>query len=74
MWCWRRLVKKGWTDHVRNVDVLLRVKEGRNNLHTLKRRKASLMGHIWRRNGLLNNVFEGKRIKHRNDGKTMRKR
>jgi hypothetical protein len=27
MWCWRRMEKISWTDHVRNEDVLLRVKE-----------------------------------------------
>jgi hypothetical protein len=27
MWCWRRIEKISWTDHVRNGDVLLRVKE-----------------------------------------------
>jgi hypothetical protein len=26
MWCWRRMEKIKWTDHVRNEDVLLRVK------------------------------------------------
>jgi len=30
MWCWRRMEKIIWTDHVRNEDVLLRVKEQRN--------------------------------------------
>jgi hypothetical protein len=30
MWCWRRMEKISWTDHVRNEDVLLRVKEHRN--------------------------------------------
>ena len=25
MWCWRRMEKISWTDHVRNKDVLLRV-------------------------------------------------
>jgi len=30
MWCWRRMVKISWTDHVRNDDVLLRVKEEKN--------------------------------------------
>ena len=29
MWCWRRM-EIGWTDHVRNEDVLLRVNEQRN--------------------------------------------
>jgi len=27
MWCWRRMEKISWTDHVRNEEVLLRVKE-----------------------------------------------
>jgi hypothetical protein len=27
MWCWRMMEKISWTDHVRNEDVLLRVKE-----------------------------------------------
>jgi hypothetical protein len=25
VWCWRRMEKISWTDHVRNEDVLLRV-------------------------------------------------
>jgi hypothetical protein len=27
MWCWRRMEKISWTDHVRNEEVLLRVSE-----------------------------------------------
>ena len=27
MWCWRRMEKISWIDHVRNEDVLLRVNE-----------------------------------------------
>jgi hypothetical protein len=26
-WCWRRMEKISWTDHVRSEEVLLRVKE-----------------------------------------------
>ena len=33
MWCWRRMVNIIWTDHVRNEEVLLRVKEQRNILY-----------------------------------------
>ena len=33
MWCWRRVEKISWIDHVRNEEVLLRVKEQRNILH-----------------------------------------
>jgi hypothetical protein len=32
MWCWRRR-EISWTDHVRNEEVLLGVKEQRNILH-----------------------------------------
>jgi hypothetical protein len=38
MWCWRRMEKISWTDSVRNEEVLLRVKEDRNIIHTVKRR------------------------------------
>ena len=27
MWCWRRMEKISWTDHVRNEEVLLRVRD-----------------------------------------------
>jgi hypothetical protein len=60
MWCWRRMEKISWTDHVRNEEVLHRVKEERNILRTRKRRKANWIGHILRRNCLLNRVIEGK--------------
>jgi len=29
MWCWRRMEKISWTDHVRNEELLLKVKEQR---------------------------------------------
>jgi len=37
MRCWRRMEKISLTDHVRNEEVLLTVKEQRNILHTVKR-------------------------------------
>jgi hypothetical protein len=49
-----------WTDHVRNGDVLLRVKEQRNILHEICKRKAIWIGHILLRNCLLQRVTEGK--------------
>jgi hypothetical protein len=27
MWCWRRIEKISWTDHVKNEEVLIRIKE-----------------------------------------------
>jgi hypothetical protein len=60
MWCWRRMEKVSCTDRVRNEEVLHRVKEERNILHTIQRRKANWIGHILRRNCLLKHVIEGK--------------
>jgi hypothetical protein len=52
--------KISWTDHVRNEEVLHRVKEERNILYKIKRRKGNWIGHILRRNCLLKHVIEGK--------------
>jgi hypothetical protein len=54
---WRKI---SWTDRVKNEDILHRVKEERNSLHTIKRRKDDWIGHILRRNCLLKHVIEGK--------------
>jgi hypothetical protein len=45
---------------VRNEDVLLRVKEQRNILNEIYKRKANWIGHILHRNCLLQWVIEGK--------------
>jgi hypothetical protein len=47
-------------DHVRNEDILLTVKEQRNILHEISKRKANWIGHILRRNCFLQWVIEGK--------------
>ena len=45
---------------MRNEVVLLRVKEQKNILHEIRKRKANWIGHILRRNCLLQRVTEGK--------------
>ena len=45
---------------MRNEDVLLRVKEQRNILLEIRKRKVNWIGHILRRNCLLQRVTEGK--------------
>ena len=66
--------KISWTDHVRNEDVLLRVKEQRNILHEIRKRKENWIGHILRRNCLLQRVTEGKiQGGDRSDRKTRKK-
>jgi hypothetical protein len=59
MWCWRRMEKIIWTDRVRN-EVLLSVKEQRNILHEISKRKANWIGHILSTNCLILQVTEGK--------------
>jgi hypothetical protein len=51
--------KISWTDPMRNEDVLLRVREQRNILHEISKRKANWICHILRRNCLLQQATEG---------------
>jgi len=60
MSCWRRTERISWTDHVRNEEVLLKVKEQRNILHEISKQKANWIGHILHRNCRLQKVTEGK--------------
>ena len=45
---------------MRNEDILLRVKEQRNILHEISKRRANWIGHILRRNCFLKRVIEGR--------------
>jgi len=60
MWCWRRMQKISWKDHVRNEEVFLKVEERRNIMHEISKRKANWIGHVLRRNCFLQRVIEGK--------------
>jgi len=73
MWCWRRMEKISWTDRVRKEEELQRVKEQRNILHEISKRMTKWIGHILRRNCLLQRVIEGK-IKGRIEGTGRRRR
>jgi hypothetical protein len=59
MWCWRRIEKIIWTDHVRNEEMLRRLKGDRNIRHTVKRWKANWIGYTHR-------IFF---LKHVNEGR-----
>ena len=50
MWGWRRTKKISCSERVKNENVLQRVKEGRNILHFVKRRKADWICGILRMN------------------------
>ena len=58
LWCWRRMEKISWADHVRNEEVLPRVNEQRNILHEINERKANWIGHFLRRNCLLQGLLK----------------
>jgi hypothetical protein len=58
IWWWRKMEKISCTDHVRSEEVLFRVREQRNILHEIRKRKANWIGHILRRNCLLKEVIE----------------
>ena len=60
MWCWRSMEKISWTNRVTNEEVLLTVKKQRNILHEISKQKANWIGHILRRNCLLQRVIEVK--------------
>jgi len=61
MWFWRMMEKITWTDRVKNEEVLHRVKEGRNILNKIKRRKSTWIdGHVLLSNYLLKHTTEGK--------------
>ena len=52
--------KISWTDRLRNEEVLIRVKEQRYRQREISKRNANWIGHILRRNCLLQRVIEGK--------------
>ena len=65
--------KISWADNVRKEEVLLRVKDQRNILHEISKRKANWIGHILHRNCLVQRVTEGKIRGDRSDRKTRKK-
>uniref|UniRef100_A0A8D8XEA4 Craniofacial development protein 2 n=1 Tax=Cacopsylla melanoneura TaxID=428564 RepID=A0A8D8XEA4_9HEMI len=60
MWCWRKMQKISWIEHMTNEEVLRRAGEQRSFMKSLKKRRAKLIGHILRHNSLLARVIEGK--------------
>jgi hypothetical protein len=57
---WRRTEKINRANHVRNEEVLQRVREEKNILQTIKRWKTDWIGYTLRRNCLLKHAIEGK--------------
>ena len=58
---------------MRKKEILQKAKKETNSLHTIKRRKVNLIGHVWHKNCLLIHVIEGK-IEERREGTGRRER
>jgi hypothetical protein len=58
MCCWRGTEEINWLDRVK-YDVVIHTVKDTNNLHAVKRRKTTWIGHILRRYRLLKHVIEG---------------
>ena len=63
--------KISWTNHVENKEVLHRVKEERNILHTVQQMKANWTGYILHRKSCY--MLLKDRGKDRSDGKSRKK-
>jgi len=46
MWCWRKMEKIDWREHITNEEVLEIVQENRSILKIIQKRKANWIGHI----------------------------
>jgi len=57
-WCYRKLLRIRWTEHITNEEVYRRAGETKSFLKTLKTRKAKLIGHILRHNSLLSRIIK----------------
>jgi hypothetical protein len=71
---WRTTEKTSWADRVTNDEVLKRVNEERDILHTIKRKKANWIGHILHRHHLLKTLFWRKDKKVRQKQKQKQKK
>ena len=56
----QKLEKIGWTDNVKNEEILHGVKEERNIIHIMNRRKVNWKGYILCRNCCVKHDIEGK--------------
>ena len=70
MWYWKRMEKISWPDLVKNYKDLNRVNVDSDILHALNRKKANWIGHILRRNCLLETFLKGRRKKDKGYGRT----
>jgi hypothetical protein len=59
VWCYRRIFKISWVDHITNEEVFRSVGEKRSFLKALKIRRAKLIGHTLQHDNLQGTIIEG---------------
>ena len=69
MWIWRKIEKVSWMDRKTNDEVLKMAEEKRLLIDTIRKRKKNWMGHILRRDSLINVALEGRMEGKRSRGR-----
>ncbi|VVC27478.1 Hypothetical protein CINCED_3A011221 [Cinara cedri] len=59
MWCYRKMLRIKWIDRITNEAVLNRTKEKKILWHTIKVRRAKMIGHLLRHESLSKTILEG---------------
>ncbi|GFR85165.1 endonuclease-reverse transcriptase [Elysia marginata] len=60
MWFWRRMLRIPWTAKKTNEEVLNETETARSLINRIRKRQATFVGHIMRRDGLENLLTTGK--------------
>jgi hypothetical protein len=60
MWIWRKMSKITWVNRKTKERVLKYVSEKKNIIKHILKRKTKLIGHLFRHNTFMKNIFEGK--------------
>jgi len=69
MWIWRKMNKTSWVERKTNEQVLKDVSEKRNIIKHILKRKTKLIGHLFRHNTFMKNIFEGEILGKRSRGR-----
>ena len=69
MWIWRKMEKISRTEKVSNEEVLRKTSEERSLIKAIKERQARWLGHVFRHDGLLNTIIEGRLLGKRSRGR-----
>jgi hypothetical protein len=69
MWICGKMNKISWVERKTNEIVLQEVREKRNIMSHILKKKTKLIGHLIRHNTFINNIFKGKVMERRGRGR-----